>query len=146
MTNSKKSNLLVSAGILFMKNGVALDSKKALSETPFLMTSRPLGKFMEGYWEFPGGKIESDESPKKALCRELFEEINIQVFQKDLMFILKRIHEYETFSVTLYVFKVLKWAGNLKPKEGQQVAFMTKEESLTKPVLPSNKDLLRDLC
>ena len=40
----------------------------------FLISSRPKGKMFENYWEFPGGKVEKDESLKQALCRELKEE------------------------------------------------------------------------
>ena len=43
----------------------------------FLLTSRPPGKVYEGYWEFPGGKLEQGESVEEALRRELHEEIGI---------------------------------------------------------------------
>jgi len=39
----------------------------------FLLTSRPHGKVYEGYWEFPGGKLEAGESVEQALRRELIE-------------------------------------------------------------------------
>ena len=45
----------------------------------FLLTSRPGGKVYSGYWEFPGGKVEGGESVEQALCRELFEELGIEV-------------------------------------------------------------------
>ena len=47
----------------------------------FLLTSRPGGKVYSGYWEFPGGKVEGGESVEQALCRELFEELGIEVTQ-----------------------------------------------------------------
>lgn len=43
----------------------------------FLAARRPPGKPMEGYWEFPGGKQEKDESPMDALRRELNEELGV---------------------------------------------------------------------
>jgi len=41
------------------------------------MAQRPPGRGWSGWWEFPGGKIEKNESPFEALQRELQEEINI---------------------------------------------------------------------
>ena len=55
----------VAVGVLIRPNG------------DFLLTSRPAGKVYEGYWEFPGGKLEAGESVSQALHRELHEEIGI---------------------------------------------------------------------
>ena len=40
-----------------------------------LLAQRPCGKSFEGYWEFPGGKIEIGENPREALKRELYEKV-----------------------------------------------------------------------
>ncbi len=44
-----------------------------------LIAERPAGKPYDGYWEFPGGKIEENESAHAALARELHEELGIEV-------------------------------------------------------------------
>ena len=44
-----------------------------------LINKRPKGKDYAGYWEFPGGKVEENETPEEAIIRELKEEINIDV-------------------------------------------------------------------
>jgi 8-oxo-dGTP diphosphatase len=44
-----------------------------------LVQKRPMGKMMAGLWEFPGGKVEPDETPEAALIRELAEELGIVV-------------------------------------------------------------------
>lgn len=49
-----------------------------------LISQRPAGKHLAGYWEFPGGKVEANESDREALARELFEELGIQVHVGDL--------------------------------------------------------------
>ena len=43
-----------------------------------LLQQRPPGKAMAGLWEFPGGKVEKDETPEAALIRELEEELGIE--------------------------------------------------------------------
>lgn len=59
--------LHVMAGLLVDRNGCVL------------LAQRPAGKHLEGYWEFPGGKLEAGETPLAALVRELHEELGIQV-------------------------------------------------------------------
>ena len=43
------------------------------------MTTRPVGKAYAGYWEFPGGKLEANETVEEALRRELIEEIGVTI-------------------------------------------------------------------
>lgn len=45
----------------------------------FLIARKKTGKPLAGYWEFPGGKIEPNESPEKSICREIKEELNIHI-------------------------------------------------------------------
>ncbi len=44
-----------------------------------LLTRRPGGTHLAGLWEFPGGKLEPDESPEECVARELREEIGVEV-------------------------------------------------------------------
>ena len=48
-----------------------------------LITERPAGKHLAGFWEFPGGKLDLGEVPRDGLARELHEELGIQVIEAE---------------------------------------------------------------
>ena len=50
------------------------------SDERVLICKRPQKKPMGGYWEFPGGKIENDETPESAIIREVKEEVGLDIF------------------------------------------------------------------
>ena len=50
----------------------------------FLISKRPRNKIYSGFWEFPGGKVETNESLKSALKREINEELDISIYEKDM--------------------------------------------------------------
>lgn len=50
----------------------------------WLMQRRPEGKAHAGQWEFPGGKVETGETPRAALVREIAEELGIAIRESDL--------------------------------------------------------------
>ncbi len=83
---------------------------------------------MAGLWEFPGGKIESGESPKGALVRELREELGIGVSESDLEAFAFASHDYEKFHLLMPVFLIRKWEGEALPREGQQLAWVSADE------------------
>jgi len=63
---------------------------------------RKEGKDFSGKWEFPGGKVENEESEKEALCRELLEELGMKVIVGKKIGFSK--HQYETFSIELIAY------------------------------------------
>ena len=89
-----------------------------------LLAQRPAGKAMAGLWEFPGGKIESDETPERALVRELKEELTIEVTEKDLEPITLASHAYENFHLFMPLYAVRRWIGAPQPTEGQELAWV----------------------
>ena len=109
----------------------------------YLLARRPEGKPYAGYWEFPGGKVESGESPDVALDRELQEELGIR---PHCMYPwISRTFHYEHALVHLQFFRVTKWQGTPEPKEGQHLAWQGVGCSPVAPVLPANGPLLRAL-
>ena len=67
-----------------------------------LICRRKREKSLGGYWEFPGGKVEDDESYEESLLRELIEELNLKVEIKEHFF--NTVHHYDKGSIELISF------------------------------------------
>ena len=106
----------------------------------FLLTSRPSGKVYEGYWEFPGGKVEPGETVEQALRRELHEEIGITIGAVHPWKI-ERV-DYPHALVRLNFCKVFDWQGELQMHEGQAFAWQTLPVQVA-PVLPGTVPVLQ---
>ncbi len=100
----------------------------------FLISKRQKGKHLQDYWELPGGKIESGESRRQALDRELREEIDI-VPVKARAFQQVR-HQYEDRNILLDVWEVTSFRGNVVAREGQEVKWVAVDQ-LTKYRFPA---------
>ena len=106
----------------------------------FLLTSRPPGKVYEGYWEFPGGKLETGESVQDALRRELMEELGIRVEATQLW--QEELVDYPHALVRLNFCKVLAWSGELQMREGQSCRWQQLPVQVS-PVLPGTIPVLK---
>ncbi|NBT83749.1 MAG: (deoxy)nucleoside triphosphate pyrophosphohydrolase [Betaproteobacteria bacterium] len=106
-----------------------------------LMTSRPLGKPYAGYWEFPGGKLETKESSTQALSRELSEEIGISI-QRSSPVAWQIEHNYAHAKVRLFFHWVTQWSGEPKSLEKQQTLWVSLGDAWPYPVLPATLPLL----
>ncbi|WP_420996477.1 NUDIX domain-containing protein [Cupriavidus sp. 30B13] len=100
----------------------------------FLLAQRPAGKPYEGYWEFPGGKLEPGESVEEALARELHEELGIAVSQCVRWHVLE--HDYPHAYVRLHFCKVTAWSGELEGREGQAFSWQSAPVEVG-PLLPA---------
>jgi len=109
----------------------------------FLLAQRPPDKIWAGYWEFPGGKIESGETPHHALVRELREELGITVTTAYPW--VTRVYTYPHATVRLNFFRVRAWSGELHPHEGQQFSWQHVPDISVSPVLPANAPIMRAL-
>ena len=105
----------------------------------FLLTSRPPGKVYEGYWEFPGGKLELGETVEQALRRELQEEIGITI--GDVISWKVEMVDYPHALVRLNFCKVFNWTGELQMHEGQMFSWQSLPVTV-QPVLPGTLPVL----
>ncbi|MGE0754097.1 MAG: (deoxy)nucleoside triphosphate pyrophosphohydrolase [Alphaproteobacteria bacterium] len=89
-----------------------------------LLAQRPEGKDLAGCWEFPGGKVEKDETPEQALVRELKEELDIEVNEQDLEPFWFLSHDYVKdygFHLLMPVYTCRIWHGQPKALQHQAI-------------------------
>ena len=120
-----------------------------------LLAERPLGKAWAGYWEFPGGKIEDNETPEQALKRELEEELGITVtssypwltrsFDYPEKYDIAGKLETPAKTVKLHFFIVTKWIGEPLGLENQAISWQRPEKLSVSPMLPANAPILKAL-
>jgi len=89
-----------------------------------LLAQRPEGKSMAGLWEFPGGKVESGETPEAALMRELEEELGIGTWESCLAPLAFASHGYDDFHLLMPLYACRRWEGTPVPKENQKLAWV----------------------
>jgi len=114
-----------------------------------LLAQRPEGKSMAGLWEFPGGKVETGETPEAALIRELQEELGIDTWQSCLAPLTFASHSYEDFHLLMPLFACRKWEGVPSSKEGQALKWVKARDlknypmpAADIPLIPVLRDLL----
>ncbi len=91
-----------------------------------LVSQRTEKQLQGGRWEFPGGKVEPNESQYNALVRELREELGIEVKAAELF--KTHTHHYDDYSVTLQAWRVNNFSGTPIGCEGQPVIWVARDE------------------
>ena len=112
------------------------------SDGRVLLAERPEGKIFAGHWEFPGGKIETGETPEAALVRELDEELGVDTKDSCLAPLGFVSHPYDTHHMVLLLYVCRKWSGRPQPKEGGQLKWVAPARLRDFEMPPANKELI----
>lgn len=113
------------------------------SQNEVLVAKRAQHKFQGGRWEFPGGKVELDETPLIALQRELHEEIGIKVISATPLEQFK--HAYPDKIILLDVWRIDTFEGEPHGKEGQSIRWVHPEELNNLEIPDANWEIVRKL-
>lgn len=114
------------------------------------ITQRGEDSHLAGFWEFPGGKVEIDETPYQTLQREIAEEIDIHIHETKF---LKTVnHSYDDRDITIHAYLVEGWDGIPFAKEGQPSRWVAQEDlnaddfpDANRPIIEMLKNLDKEI-
>ena len=107
------------------------------SDGKYLLGKRLDSQSWAGWWEFPGGKLESNENPSEALKREIYEELGVAI-NKYRQWTTRRVIEKNKITI-LYFFIITSWTGMVEGIEGQKLQWVDFKTYNATKVLPPNQ-------
>ena len=108
-----------------------------------LITKRTGKQFLSGYWEFPGGKVKSNEDSFSALSREFYEELGICL--KSAKRLIKIHHDYPEKKLLLDVWEIYEWEGEPIGLENQEINWVDKNNLFKYKFPEANKRIIQTL-
>ena len=114
-----------------------------LHQGKVLATQRSATMDLPGYWEFPGGKMETEESPTTCLIREIWEELSIGIrISRPLTPVL---HTYPNKSIQLIPFLATWESGTLQLTEHAQSQWLAQKDLLSLDWAPADIPIVHEL-
>jgi len=122
-------------------NTIYVSSCLLKKKNKILITSRPKGKFLNGFYELPGGKLKKDESFIDCIKREIKEEINLQIHDSEIRNLDLITHKYKKMIIIMMVYMVNRWRGKIRSNENQKIAWISPYEIRKFRFLPGSQIL-----
>jgi 8-oxo-dGTP diphosphatase len=109
-----------------------------------LVARRRAGAHLEGLWEFPGGKLQRDESPEECLVRELEEELGVRVRAGRVLEVIH--HRYPDRAVLLLFYACELIEGEPRPLGCEEIRWLDRDELETLEWVPADLPFVRRLA
>ncbi len=112
----------------------------------YLVSRRPEEKHLGGFWEFPGGKPEEEETDAEALRRELREELRLQVAVGERLLSVE--HQYEDRTVQLHFYSCRRVPEDQQPVsvECSNFKWVQPQDMKSMKFPPADETLIQTLC
>ena len=121
---------LVTAAIIFNNDRV-------------LLARRCKGQKLEGYWEFPGGKIEKNETPQACLEREINEELNVKANAGEIIF--QSIYEYPNGVIKLLAIETVLLCDNISLTVHDKIKWVSLDDLTIFRLAPADIPIAKQL-
>lgn len=113
-----------------------------MKDNKVFATQRGYGEFKDG-WEFPGGKIEQDETPENAIVREIREELDTEIRADNYLTTIE--YDYPTFHLSMKCYICSVVSGSLTLLEHENAKWLSRDDLFSVPWLPADVKVVEAL-
>ena len=110
-----------------------------------LISLRSENKILPNFWEFPGGKIKTNESPDDAIIREIKEELSLAINKKSLKPISFNTYTYDEFNAIIFFYICRSWNGTPLSNENKKILWIEIDKLKNYKLLPGNSKFILEL-
>ena len=122
-----------------VSGAIILRTNPTTHKNEIFATQRGYGDW-EGWWEIPGGKLETNETPEQCIVREIREELATEVRAERILGVVD--YDYPTFHLTMHCILCTIVSGELKLLEHESARWLTKETLHSVDWLPADQLIL----
>lgn len=127
---------------IIVSGAVILRTNPTTNRKEVFATQRGYGNYKDG-WEFPGGKLETGESPEECIVREIQEELATEIKAEKILDVID--YDYPDFHLTMHCILCKVVSGELKLLEHEAAKWLTKETLRSVDWLPADKLILNKI-